>query len=159
MGGASSQLSCPTEYDNNNFNKILKLYDRLDNNGDHSVDMDELTQIADLHVKNQLIKLENMKQPLNDKLKQCVVILEQKHKLDIDKLNHLFENNKKKKIQEKTDEIRKINDEIKHLNNLKDEEKTTKFKKSITDKNGNILFWPFFEYMKTRTEDIPNIEW
>tara|TARA_B100000768_G_C11284691_1_gene381468 strand:- start:9806 stop:10285 length:480 start_codon:yes stop_codon:yes gene_type:complete len=159
MGSASSQLTCPNDYDYNNFNKILKLYDRLDSNGDHSVDMDELTQIANLHVKNQLIKLENMKQPLDDKLKQGIVILEQKHKLDIDKLNHLFENNKKKKIQDKTVEIKKINDEIKHLNNLKDDEKTTKFKKSITDKNGNILFWPFFEYMKTRTEDIPNIEW
>ena len=37
--------------------------------------------------------------------------------------------------------------------------KAKKFKKVITDKNDNILFWPFFEYMKNRTNDIPNIEW
>ena len=37
--------------------------------------------------------------------------------------------------------------------------KTEKFKKAITDKTGNIQFWSFFAYMKTRTADIPNIVW
>ena len=53
----------------------------------------------------------------------------------------------------------KIDDEIAELNGLSKDDKSKKIKKAITDKNGNIMFWPFFEYMKTRTNDIPNIEW
>ena len=159
MGGASSQLKCPSNYDNDKFQRILSLYDRLDSNGDHSVDMDELKNIANLHVKNQLTKLENMKQPISDKIDQDINILQQQLKLDIEKLNYNFKNTKKELSQSKTCKINKISDEIKQLNELSDESKEEKLKKSITDKNGNILFWPFFEYMKTRTDDIPNIEW
>ena len=159
MGSASSQLKCPDDYNQQKFQKILSLYDRLDSNGDHSVDMDELKNIANLHVKNQLIKLENMKQPLGDKTEQDIHILEQQLKLDIKRLNNNFENKKKEILQYKSNQIVKIDDEIKQLNELSDENKTEKFKKVITDKNDNILFWPFFEYMKTRTDDIPNIEW
>lgn len=159
MGGASSQLKCPEDYNKEKFNKILSLYDRLDSNGDHSVDMEELTNIANLHVKNQLIKLENMKQPTSDKIDQDINILQQQLKLDIEKLNNKFINTKKEILQNKSNQLTKINDEIKQLTELSDENKAKKFKKVITDKNDNILFWPFFEYMKNRTDDIPNIEW
>ena len=159
MGSASSQLKCPSDYDNDKFQRILSLYDRLDSNGDHSLDMDELKNIANLHVKNQLTKLENMKQPVSDKIDQDINILQQQLQLDIERLNNNFENTKKELLQSKTCQINKISDEIKQLNELSDENKAEKLKKAITDKNGNILFWPFFEYMKTRTNDIPNIEW
>ena len=159
MGSASSQLKCPKDYDEDKFQKILKLYDRLDSNGDHSVDVEELKNIANLHVKNELTKLENMKQPLSDKIDQQINILQQQLKLDIEKLNNNFENTKKSLLQNKSNQIVKIDDEIKQLNELSEDDKSKKFKKAITDKNGNILFWPFFEYMKTRTNDIPNIDW
>ena len=159
MGSASSQLKCPKDYDEDKFQKILKLYDRLDSNGDHSVDVEELKNIANLHVKNELTKLENMKQPLSDKIDQQINILQQQLKLDIEKLNNNFENTKKSLQQNKSNQIVKIDDEIKQLNELSEDDKSKKFKKAITDKNGNILFWPFFEYMKTRTNDIPNIDW
>ena len=159
MGSASSQLKCPDDYDKDNFDKILKLYDRLDSNGDHSVDMNELKNIANLHVKNQLNKLENMKQPISDDIDQEILMLQQKLKLEIYNLNYLFQIYKKKLQNVKLNKLKQIEEEINQLKNLKDIEKAEKFKKSITDKNGNILFWPFFNYMKTRTEDIPNIEW
>lgn len=159
MGSGNSQLKCPKDYDEEKFQKILKLYDRLDSNGDHSVDVEELKNIANLHVKNELTKLENMKQPLSDKIDQQINILQQQLKLDIEKLNNSFENTKKSLQQNKSNQIVKIDDEIKQLNDLSEDDKSKKFKNAITDKNGNILFWPFFEYMKTRTNDIPNIDW
>ena len=159
MGSSSSQLKCPDDFDQNKFQKILSLYDRLDSNGDHSVDMDELKNIANLHVKNQLNMLENMKQPLSAKTEQDIYILEQQLQLDIKKLNNNFENNKKEILLNKLNQLEKIDDEIKQLNELSDENKTEKFRKAITNKDGNISFWPFFQYMKTRTNDIPNIEW
>lgn len=159
MGSGNSQLKCPKDYDEEKFQKILKLYDRLDSNGDHSVDVEELKNIANLHVKNELTKLENMKQPLSDKIDQQINILQQQLKLDIEKLNNSFENTKKSLQQNKSNQIVKIDDEIKQLNELSEDDKSKKIKKAITDKNGNILFWSFFEYMKTRTNDIPNIDW
>ena len=135
------------------------MYDRLDRNGDHSLDMDELKNIANLHVKNELTKLENMKQPLDDKTDQDIYILEQQLLLDIKKLNNNFENRKNEILKNKINEITKIDDEIKQLKELSDQNKTEKFRKAITNKNGNISFCPFFEYMKNRTNDIPNIEW
>jgi len=159
MGSSSSQLKCPDDFDKDKFQKILSLYDRLDSNGDHSVDMDELKNIANLHVKNQLNMLENMKQPLSAKTEQDIYILEQQLQLDIKKLNNNFENNKKEILLNKLNQLEKIDDEIKQLNELSDENKTEKFRKAITNKDGNISFWPFFQYMKTRTNDIPNIEW
>ena len=159
MGSASSQLKCPKDYDEEKFNKILKLYDRLDSNGDHSVDMEELSSIANLHVKNQLRKLEGMKQPLSDRTDQKIKLLDQQLLMDIERLKNNCENSKKIIIQNKNSQLSKIDDEIAELNGLSKDDKSKKIKKAITDKNGNIMFWPFFEYMKTRTNDIPNIEW
>ena len=56
MGGGSSQLKCPNDYEKEKFQKILKLYDRLDSNGDHVVQTEELNKIADLHVRNKIRK-------------------------------------------------------------------------------------------------------
>ena len=100
-----------------------------------------------------------MKQPLDDKTDQDIYILEQQLLLDIKKLNNNFENRKNEILKNKINEITKIDDEIKQLKELSDKNKTEKFRKAITNKNGNISFWPFFEYMKNRTNDIPNIEW
>ena len=121
--------------------------------------MEELVTIANLHVKNQLNRLENMRQPISDNIDQNLNILEQQKNLDIEKLNNQFENKKKSLLQEKASKIENLENDIKQLGDISDEKKAVKFKKAITDKNGNISFWPFFNYMKTKTEDIPNIEW
>ena len=70
---AASRLVCPKDYEEEKFNKILMLYDKLDKNGDHTVDENELSAISQLHVKNQLNMLENMKNPLinEKKSKYC----------------------------------------------------------------------------------------
>ena len=52
--GTSTQLKCPSDYDTENFNKILRLYDKLDKDGDHVVETEELKEISDLHIKNRI---------------------------------------------------------------------------------------------------------
>ena len=50
--GASSKRMCPDNYDNNKFSKIIKLFDKLDNNGDNVVESSELDKISKLHIQN-----------------------------------------------------------------------------------------------------------
>ena len=69
--GASTKLTCPMGDNKENFNKILKLYDQLDVNGDQSVESTELNKIANLHVKNRimLIKQDKVEQTRQHNLK------------------------------------------------------------------------------------------
>ena len=45
---ASTQLVCPKDYDEDKFKLILKLFDKLDNNGDRVVETSELNEISEL---------------------------------------------------------------------------------------------------------------
>ena len=58
-------LQCPENYDEDDFAKILRLYDRLDADGNMIVEQDELSQLATHHVNNKKqllkIKLKKMK--------------------------------------------------------------------------------------------------
>jgi len=48
---------------------------------------------------------------------------------------------------------------IKSLNEMTLEEKSQKIRKTICGKKPSIEFCDFYNYMKTRTNDIPNIIW
>ena len=53
IGAPTQQLRCPGNYDEDDFAKILRLYDRLDSDGNMIVEEDELGQIATHHVNNK----------------------------------------------------------------------------------------------------------
>ena len=157
MGSGSSRLTCPKDYDEGKFKQILLLYDRLDKNGDHTVDETELGGISELHVKNQLNRLENMKQPLINKKHQCILKLESELEIKIKKLREDIDLMKIQLNNNTTHQLEIIEEDINNLNKLSPEERNVKFKNAITDSNDQIEFWKFFQYMKTRTDDIPNI--
>jgi hypothetical protein len=157
MGSGSSKLTCPRDYDEDKFTKILMLYDKLDKNGDHTVDETELGGISDLHVKNQLIKLENMKQPLLNKQNQEILKIESELEIKIKILREEVELSKQQLKTNTTHQLEIIAADINGLTSLSSTERNSKFKNAITDSNEQIEFWKFFEYMKTRTNDIPNI--
>ena len=157
MGSGSSRLICPKDYDEGNFKKILMLYDKLDNNGDHTVDESELGSISELHVKNQLVKLENMKQPLINNKHQEILKFESELEMKIKKLREDADLMKTQLNNNTTHQLKIIEDDINNLNKLSIEERNAKFKNAITDSKDQIEFWKFFQYMKTRTDDIPNI--
>ena len=162
MGSGISRttyLKCPKDYDAEDFKKILKLYDKLDDDGNMIVEENELTQIAIHHHNN---KNKNIEQELIDneanrqkiqlelklKLEQQKRILENKYKSEVNLENLLCDNNN----------IR-LNKELELLNNLTIEEKRKKFKEKITDDKDHIKFWKFFDYIKNRVDDIDNINW
>lgn len=157
MGGGSSRLVCPKDYDESKFKKILLLYDKLDKNGDHNVDENELSAISQLHVKNQLNKLENMKKPLVNEKHQSIVKMEADLEIKIKELRDNINIMKEQLNNNTKHKLEIIENDIKNLKNLSEEERNKKFKNAITDKKNQIEFWKFFEYMKTRTDDIPNI--
>ena len=159
MGSGSSQLKCPKDYDDEKFKKILALYDKLDKNGDHTVDESELSAISELHVTNQLRRLENMKQPLIIDKDQQISKMQSDLELAIKNLQANTELKKTQLDSETNHKIEIIEKDIKTMNTLSCEERAAKFKNAITDSKDQIEFWKFFQYMKTRTDDIPNIQW
>ena len=87
MGSGSSQLKCPNDYDRDKFDKILKLYDKLDSNGDHVVQTDELNKIADLHVRNKIRKLKENVENIDSETESKNKALENETALKIAELN------------------------------------------------------------------------
>ena len=166
MGGAVSickptggELKCPKNYDKTKFQKILTLYDKLDTNGNMVIEQEEFYILANHHIKNQreIIVKEQVKNDtdikskmlmLNLKLENDKKALEDSHKKEIERL--------KQKEKDDDDEYKK---RLANIDLLTKEQKYEIFKQRFTDKENKINFKMFFEYMKTRTDDIQNINW
>jgi len=159
MGSSASiKLKCPKDYDKDNFAMILKLYDHLDSNGDQVIETAELKDIASLHINNNITEISNLKIKENEDYKYKLGQTKLKYEKDKVELKLLNEGN-----IEKINNSKKIKDEcivtkIKYLNNLTEEQKCLTFLKVVSCDGKHIDFWKFFEYMKTRTRDIKNIE-
>ena len=58
-------------------------------------------------------------------------------------------NARKSKLEEHTDLFK----------NMEEEDKAKKFKEAVSGHKKVIEFWDFYNYMKCRVDDIPNIIW
>jgi len=166
MGGGVSickpavgELRCPKNYDKTKFQKILTLYDKLDTNGNMVIEQEEFYILANHHIKNQreIVVKEQVKNNtdikskmlmLNLKLENDKKTLEDNHKKEIERL----------KLKEKNDD-NEYKKRLANIDLLTKEQKYEIFKERFTDKENKINFQMFFEYMKTRTDDIQNINW
>tara|TARA_B100000674_G_C37848498_1_gene918803 strand:+ start:132 stop:620 length:489 start_codon:yes stop_codon:yes gene_type:complete len=159
MGSAAStkKLKCPKDYEQDKFAKILKLYDRLDSNGDQVIDTLELKDIAKLHIKNRQTELSNLRkieeQNYNYKIEQAR-LKNEKEKADL-VLNY-------DRDVEKINNSHIINDvtlenKIKDLENMEEKKQCEMFLNVVSKDGKHIEFWKFFEYMRERTGDIKNI--
>lgn len=157
--GASKQLKCPSDYDNEKFNKILILYDRLDSNGDQVVEADELHQIADLHVRNKIGRLKEFIDKVEFEAKQKYEELEKEASFKIAAINSKLILDIQKHKNRKVADVKDAQNIIDTMQNMSKEKKAKKFKEAVSDKEGHIKFWTFFDYMKDRTDDIQNIVW
>ena len=155
----SGEIKCPKNYDKTKFQKILALYDRLDQNGNMAIEQEEFYVLANHHIKNQreLIVKEQMKN--NTDIKSKILMLNLKYENDKKELEKSHnEEVKKLKEKEKTDDIEYAK-RLTNIDLLTKEQKYEIFKERFTDKESKINFNMFFEYMKTRTDDIQNINW
>ena len=144
----SKQLICPKNYSQKDFNKILLLFDKLDKSGDMIIDEDELKVLTAHHIKNRKMLL-NLKKKKNIQNKEKM-LLDLKLKYD------------KAVLKCKTDTQFLNNDidvEIDNLTNMSCKDKYILFKSKFTNKDGEINFDLFFNYMKNKTTDISNIKW
>ena len=159
MGSAAStKLVCPKDYDKDKFAIILKLFDKLDENGDRVVETSELKEISELHVKNRLRLLNESKVTAAENLKVKISQLESKKLQAISNLNRDISLEKRAINSEHKQLLENTDAKIKIYQNLGEKEKAEKFLGIVSDKNNHIEFWKFFEYMKNKTNDIQNID-
>ena len=155
---ASTQLKCPKGFDEEKFNIVLQLYDKLDKDGDHVVESHEIREISKLHIDNKIRDIQQ------DIIKDTQTLQRNLDKIEFNK-SQMIKQLKEDAILDtqsikNKNEIRTklLNDKIKTYSNLSDEDRSKQFMTAITNSNEDIEFWKFFEYMKTRTDDIKNIK-
>ena len=136
----------------------MKLFDRLDQDGDQVVENDELKCIAELHVKNKIamlnLSLKNNKVTFESNNKLYL----EKKRLEMEKLEKEWDDRIKNYQVNYQREVDLINKNMNGYQNMKSEDKQKMFMNVITDDNNKIEFWKFFEYMKNKTDDIDNIK-
>jgi hypothetical protein len=161
MGSAvSTRLVKPDDCDKEVWSKILKLFDRLDKDGTHSIEESELMgHITNLHTKNNLRRITKEKE-----------IYKQNNLFEKEKIHFNLERNINKLRQDAKQLIDELSEKnnthqneldisIKTLQEMSQEDKANKIKSVMCGKKQSIEFWDFYKYMKNRTEDIPNIVW
>lgn len=155
----SNQLVCPSDCEQQTFQQILSLYDRLDANGDHAIENKELQVLARLHMDNEITRI-------NRKIE----IAEQAHARNLiairasgaQEMVMLRERQAAKQKQTTTNFLERKEKMSVHLQYLKDLDELTqakKFKTAVSGCKQNIEFWDFYNYMKCRVDDIPNLIW
>ena len=156
--GSSKQLKCPEGYENEKFKVILQLYDKLDKDGDHVVETDEIKEISKLHISNKIRALQK------DIIKEGQILQQTLLEIEFQKTQKIKRAEEEAKLNTQNEnsdnEMRKVqlNVKIQTYSNLSEEDRCKKFMNAVTDSNKNIEFWKFFEYMKNKTDDIKNID-
>ena len=159
MGTASSVLKCPKGYDPQKFKEICVLFDKLDKDSNMGVSSDELTSIADLHVKNCKFLLEKRLRAERAALERQVFEIKEKCKQDVERVNYDAKVAEQSTTQQSTRIQAAIQQKITMYEELDEDARENVFMKVLMPKDSeHIDFWTFFEYMKTRTDDIKNIE-
>jgi len=158
MGSGSSVLKCPKGYDPEKFKKICKLFDKLDADSNMGVSSDELTSIADLHVKNCMMLLNRRLDAEDQSVQRTIHGIESKCQEDIDRIKYEATVSKQSAVRQSKSIKTAIHQKVDMYKSLDEDARENVFMKVLMPKDSeHIDFWTFFEYMKTRTEDIDNI--
>ena len=155
----TGEIKCPKNYDKEKFQKILMLYDKLDTNGNMVMEQEEFYVLANHHIKNQKELILREKTKNKNDIQRNILMLNLKYEEE-KKETEKTHNSKINRLEskEKTDDI-DYNKRLANIDLLTKEEKYEIFKERFTDNDDKINFTKFFEYMKTRSDDIENINW
>ena len=151
-------LQCPEGYDTNRFKKICVLFDQLDKDSNLGVSSDEISEIARLHVNNCIRRLELRKQANIQSHNQRLEEIDAKTKREMERAKNegarLIEVAKEEHLGDRTE----LQTKIEWYQSLDESGRAGAFMKAVVPASQeHIDFWTFFEYMKTRTDDIDNI--
>ena len=152
-------LTCPEGYDQTKFQKILTLYDKLDKNGNMVIEQEELYVLANHHIKNkrELIVREQTRAISDNEGR--ILMLKLKYENDKKKLETLLSDNIKMCKENYIKQEEDYKNQLANIDLLTKEQKYVIFKDKFTTDDNKINFNKFFDYMKTRTDDIENINW
>ena len=155
----TGEIKCPKNYDKEKFQKILMLYDKLDTNGNMVMEQEEFYVLANHHIKNKKELILQEKSKNTNDIQRNILMLNLKHEEEKKQMIKLYNSTietLKQKI--KTDDM-DYNKRLTNIDLLTKEEKYEIFKERFTDNEDKINFTKFFEYMRTRSDDIQNINW
>jgi len=156
---STKELKCPEGYDKSKFEKILKLYDKLDNNGNMAIEEDEICILSIHHIKNRIMLLENDKLENKNNMENNILSLKLEYEKNKKKLVLDYGRNIKEYCQSKENKDLFIDKKLENLKKLTKVERYELFKKRFAKGDDKINFPLFFEYMKDKTSDIENINW
>ena len=163
MGCRSSKVStvleCPSDGNPEDFRKICRLFDRLDADSNLGVCIEELRDVANLHVKNRIADLMRQKTLKAQQLDADILRLEAEEKSQIAGTKATFKRLVSEAREQNTLAAERLSLEIKRLENLNPAGKSSEFMRVLKPKDSaHIDFWCFYDYMKTRVRDMDNIE-
>lgn len=141
-------LKCPDGFDAEKFRKICVLFDRLDACYRLGMTCNELTKIAELHVANRKRELRRRLESERAELERALTQIRVNSKKEAERAE--------RESEYVSCAIRR---KIEMYESLDEEGRERVFMRCLKRDQGDVDFWTFFEYMKTRTEDIGNVEW
>jgi len=164
MGGGISRCStgeikCPKNYDKEKFQKILMLYDKLDTNGNMVMEQEEFYVLANHHIKNKKELILREKAKNTNDIQRNILMLNLKHEEDKKQMIKLYNSSIETLKQKVKTDDKDYNKRLTNIDLLTKEEKYEIFKERFTDNEDKINFTKFFDYMRTRSDDIQNINW
>lgn len=152
-------LECPQGFDPEKFQQICTLFDKLDKDSNLGVTSDELTQIATLHVQNCQAKLTKRLEAETQALERQLADIEEKCLQDIESIRREAVSAKEEARRQSRFAQANMESKITKYGELDEDARENVFMKVLMPHNeSHIDFWTFFEYMKTRTNDIENIK-
>ena len=155
----SQPLVCPSDCDQQTWQQILTLYDRLDANGDHAIENKELQTIAKLHIDNEILRISRKVEEAEAQHKRNLTFIRASNAQEMARLRVQLTT----KINRATEDFNirksKLEEHTNFLKNMEEVNKAKKFKEAVSGHKKVIEFWDFYNYMKCRVDDIPNIVW
>lgn len=163
MGSGTSRhvpvLKCPKGYDSEKFQEICVLFDKLDKDSNLGVSCRELDDIAELHVRNCCTRLSKRVDTAKASTVQTMEELRREKDVELERLKRTFDQRAIMEQKMLDNNLEKLRSKIHWYRSLDEDGRSEEFMKVVTAEDSeNIDFWTFFEYMKTRTDDITNIE-
>ena len=156
---SQSGLVCPEGYDQTKFEKILTLYDKLDENGNMIIEQAELYILANHHNKNKREMIVREKVKAESDNQGNILMLKLQYEKDKKKLESTLKSDLKSCEENGVKQEEEYKNQLANIDLLTKEQKFEIFKDKFTTGDNKINFNKFFEYMKTRTDDIENINW
>jgi hypothetical protein len=155
----SQPLVCPSDCDQKTWQQILTLYDRLDANGDHAIENKELQAIAKLHIDNEIRRIERKVEEAEAQHKRNLTFIRASNAQEMARLREQLATKIKRASEDFSVRKSKLEEYTEFLKNMEELDRAKKFKEAVSGHKKMIEFWDFYNYIKCRVDDIPNIVW